>query len=97
MGAGVSELRLEIDSPSRYDPQHVLAVAAPTSADGFTRGVVVRDLTLNGNYKNIDWSDTYGDGNAFGTGHPRRRRFDLHRPGNQELLDRWYLCRFDTQ
>ncbi len=66
MGAGVSELRLEIAPPSRYDPQHVLAVAAPITPNAFTRGIVVRDLTLNGNYTNIDWSDTYGDGNAFG-------------------------------
>ncbi len=66
LGVGVSELRLEITSPSRDDPQHVVATAPPTEQDGFTRGVVVRDLTLNGNYEDIDWSGVYGDGKAFG-------------------------------
>ena len=65
-GAGVSELRLEITTPTRYDPQHVLATAVPEDPSQFTRGVVVKDLTLDGNFQNIQWDEVYGDGNGFG-------------------------------
>lgn len=65
-GAGVSELRLEISAPGRFDPQYVVGTALPEVAEAFVENVFVNNLTLNGNYSSIDWSNVYGDGNAFG-------------------------------
>lgn len=65
-GAGVSELRLKLSAPGRFDPQYVVGAALPSVAGGFVENISVNDLTLSGNFRFIDWSNVYGDGNAFG-------------------------------
>ena len=67
LGEGISELRLDLDeSPGRYDPQHVISTDIPAVTDGFVSDVYVTDLTINGDYQSVDWSNVYGDGNGFG-------------------------------
>lgn len=66
MGPGVSELRLELENVGAKDRQDVIGTVIPSHVGQYTKNVSVRDLTINGNYENIDWSDIYNDGNAFG-------------------------------
>ena len=61
-----SRLFLAIDSPRRYDPQHVIATRAQENTGGFTKQIRIRDLIIDGNYQAIDWKHVYGDGNGFG-------------------------------
>lgn len=62
-----SELQLVLDTPpERFDPQHVLATARPSVPGEFTEDIQIRDLTINGNVVNNDWSRIYNDGNAHG-------------------------------
>ncbi|MEM7315444.1 MAG: hypothetical protein AAF497_20065, partial [Planctomycetota bacterium] len=64
-GQGVSELRLVVDRPTRYEDQHVIVAALPET-NGFIENISVSNITLNGNQSRNNWSSVYNDGNAHG-------------------------------
>ena len=64
-GIGISELRLMVQRPTRYEDQHVIASAIPP-ANQFIENIAISNITINGNQSRNNWTAVYNDGNAHG-------------------------------